>query len=315
VSWVEKLARQDWSAFQNGDLACIIAVARKRLWDELVLECGDVVDRYEQEYLRRICWFSDECGAEEHETGQTVHTARVVEKGMPDRVLFELRFDTRLPAIYYSTIEPFETSGVITLVLDEMNDVRFCYRGILMSAVDLSKTLLAPVLFRVNVYHPQLKEDLVDQARLRAAYGESGLLARGSSPIPPRRIHPRSTSSEVPKRKSESSSENQRAPWLPYVLAGSSVLSASGLLFLVQALTSVPIFWLLSGAIVFAFVQWGLKPGLCALAIGILSTDFFFVEPLYEISFNSTVRLLGLAYAFMAFSAYWLAMRRRTTPV
>jgi K+-sensing histidine kinase KdpD len=68
----------------------------------------------------------------------------------------------------------------------------------------------------------------------------------------------------------------------------------------------------LSGAIIFTFVQWGIGPGVVALLIGIFNTDYFFVEPLYEFNFGSATRLLGLAYALMAFSAYWLSERRRT---
>ena len=316
VKWVEKLARQDWSAFQNGDLGCIIAVARKKLWDELTSECQEVVSSYEQEYLRRVVWTMEAPPApDDSGSGDTVHKASIIEQGAPNRILFELRFNTDLPAIYFCAADPFETSGVITLVLDESNEVRLCYRGLLLSVQELAKILLAPVLFHVNVHHPQLSDDLVDIARIRGAYGEGSLLGRR---VP---VRPKPTFSqparEVVTAKSKrpawlAALDVTKPDWLRYALAACVVLIATGVIFLFQSLTTVPIFWLLSGAIVFTFVQWGVGPGIAALLIGIFNTDYFFVEPLYEFNFGSTTRLLGLAYALMAFSAYWLSERRKT---
>jgi hypothetical protein len=317
VEWVEKLARQDWSAFQNGDLGCILAVARKKLWDELTSECREIVECYEQEYLRRLAWMLETpAPADESGISQSVHKGFLLEKGTPDRVMFEIRFDTDLPAIYFCAADPYETSGVITLVLDEANEVRLCYRGALLSAGELAKILLAPVLFRVSVHNPKLNDDLVDIARIRGAYGEGSLVGRG-------RVQPRTkpnfsqAAREVVKTHSKrpawlAALDITKPDWLRYALSGCAVLIATGLIFLFQSLTTVPIFWLLSGPIIFAFVQWGMGPGIFALFIAIFNTDYFFVEPLYEFNFGSTTRLLGLAYALMAFSAYWLSARRKS---
>lgn len=316
--WIEKLAREDWSAFQNGDLGCIVAVARKKLWDGLTTACERIVGEYEQEYLRRFFWVSESPASHDENSGSNsqntkVYKAAVVEKGTPDRILFELRFNTNLPAIYFCATDPFETSGVITLVLDEQDEVRLCYRGALMDPLQMAKVLLAPVLFRVGVYHRELKDDFVDIAHLRAAYGEGSLVGR--------RVLPRSK--PQPARSGPEKARPERRPkwlaaldvkepsWARYMLAATTVLIATGLLFLLQSLTTVPIFWLLSGPIVFSFVQWGVRPGMLALALGIFSTDFFFVVPLWEFNFGTTTQLLGLAYALMAFSAYWISDRRR----
>jgi hypothetical protein len=322
VSWVEKLARRDWSAFQGGDLGCIIAVGRKRLWEELTRECADAVACYEQEYLRRIAWTASSV-VDEESPDRILHRATIVEKGSPDRILFELRFDTTLPAIYFCTFEPLEASGVVTLVLDEANEVRFSYRGMLTTPSDLAKILLAPVLFRVNVHHPELHEDLVELARIRGAYGEGALLGRNISARPRFPIADISYDKATHKNQNTKTHKNQNAnwvaavrhpntPWLRYGLASSTILLATLLIFACQSFTAVPIYWLLSGAIIFTFIQWGVGPGLAALLIGTAATDYFFIEPIYELSFNATVRLLGLAYALMAFSAYWIAERRRS---
>ncbi len=317
VDWVEKLARQDWSAFQNGDLGCIIAVARKRLWDDFTFACQQIAESYEHEYLRRVCWSAGPAvsGDDEERRGATVYRASLVEKGTPNRLLLEVRFDTDLPAIYFSTLDPFETSGVITLVLDEANEVRLCYRGVLMSGSELARFLLAPVLFRVNVHHPQLSDDVVDLARLRDAYGEATFMGRPAGPLNRPMASPR-PAPQLPELGRSATwltaLETAKPNWLRYGLSAVTVLVATGLLFLFQSLTPVPIFWLLSGVIGFVFVQWGFGPGILALAMGTAATDYFFVEPLYEFDFNSTTRLLGLAYALMAFSAYWLSTRRRS---
>jgi hypothetical protein len=318
VDWVEKLARQDWSAFQNGDLGCIIAVARKKLWNELTFACQEIAESYEQEYLRRIYWSAGPAaGAREEAKDATVYKASLVERGTPERLLLGLRFDTDLPAIYFFSLDPFEASGVIMLVLDEANEVRLSYRGVVMTPAELARILLAPVLFRVNVHLPHLSDDVVDLARIRGAYGEATLIGRPtpavSRPVAPPRFAPQLP---APQRSSAwfASLDVGKPSWLRYMLAAATVLIATGLLFLFQSLTPVPIFWMLSGAIGFAFIQWGLGPGILALAVGIAATDYFFVEPLFEFDFNSTTRLLGLAYALMAFSAYWLSTRRRSTP-
>ncbi|MFZ0589439.1 MAG: DUF4118 domain-containing protein [Bryobacteraceae bacterium] len=320
VDWVEKLARQDWSAFQNGDLGCIIAVARKRLWDEFTFACQQIAESYEQEYLRRVYWSVGPAarGNEEERREATIYKASLLEKGTPDRLLLEVRFDTDLPAIYFSTLDPFETNGVIMLVLDEVNEVRLCYRGVLMSASELARFLLAPVLFRVNVHHPQLADDVMDLARLRGAYGEATLMGRPTGSLNRPMASPR-PAPQLPKLGPSTTwltaFEIPKPNWLRYALSAVTVLVATGLLFLLQSLTPVPIFWLLSGVIGFVFVQWGFGPGILALAMGTAATDYFFVEPLYEFDFNSTTRLLGLAYALMAFSAYWVSTRRRSNPV
>lgn len=318
VDWVEKLARQDWSAFQNGDLACIIAVARKKLWNELTFACQEIAESYEQEYLRRVYWSAGPAAsAGEESRDSTVYRASLAEKGTPDRLLLELRFDTSLPAIYFFSLDPFEASGVIMLVLDDANEVQLSYRGVVMPAAELARFLLAPVLFRVNVHHPQLSEDLADLARIRGAYGEATLMGR-PTPAASRPIaSPRPAPQLPPARQSTPwlpAIEVAKPTWLRYLLSAVTVLIATGLLFLFQSLTPVPIFWMLSGAIGFTFVQWGLGPGILALAIGTGATDYFFVEPIYAFSFNSTTRLLGLAYALMAFSAYWVSTRRRSDP-
>jgi Domain of unknown function (DUF4118) len=316
VGWVEKLARQDWSAFQNGDLGCIIAVARKRLWDELTSSCEQIAESYEQEYLRRVYWTAGPAASEgEERQSATVYKASLTEKGTPDRLLLEIRFDTDLPAIYFFTLDPLETSGVVMLVLDEANEVRLCYRGVLMPAAELARVLLAPVLFRVNVHHPQLNDDLVDLARIRGAYGEGSLLGRRVAAVSRPMLSSR-PAPQIPAIQRTATwltaLDAVKPNWLRYVLAAVTVVIATGVLFLFQSLTPVPIFWLLSGAIGFVFVQWGLGPGMVALAMGTAATDYLFVEPLYQFDFNSTTRLLGLAYALMAFSAYWVFTRRRS---
>jgi hypothetical protein len=316
AGWVEKLARQDWSAFQSGDLGCIVAVARKNLWDELVAACERIVGEYEQEYLRRLFWTTESPAKADGSGPQgVVHKAAIVERGTPDRILFELRFNTDLPAIYFHAMDPFETSGVITLVLDEHDEVRLCYRGVLMEPLEIAKVLLAPVLFRVGVYHREVKDDFVDIAQLRGAYGEGALLGRRTLP----RSKPQ-LSRPGPERTRWNQRPNWRAArgaekpsWMRYTLAATTVLIATGLLFLLQSLTAVPIFWLLLAPIVFAFLQWGAGPGILALALGIFNTDFFFVAPLWEFNFESTTQLLGLAYALTAFSVYWISDRRRVS--
>jgi len=312
AGWVEKLARQDWSAFQNGDLGCIVAVARKKLWEELTAACERIVGDYEQEYLRRLFWANESPSAtDDLNSPSTVHRATVVERGTPDRVLFELRFNTDLPAIYFCATDPFETSGVITLVLDEQDEIRLCYRGALMQPVEIAKVLLAPVLFRVGVYHRELKDDFVDIAHLRGAYGEGALMGRRSLPRSKPQF-PRHHPEKVRSRQSNVlMALNAKPSWLRYALATTTVLAATGVLFLLQSLTPFPIFWLLSAPIVFAFVQWGAGPGILTLAIGIFNTDFFFVAPVWEFNFGVTTQLLGLAYALMAFSAYWISDRRK----
>lgn len=315
AGWVEKLARQDWSAFQNGDLRCIIAVARKKLWDELTTACEKIVDEYEQEYLRRLFWATESPARAEGNGPQntTTYKAAVFERGTPGRTLFELRFNTDLPAIYFCATDPFETSGVITLMLDERDEVRLCYRGALMDPPEMAKVLLAPVLFRVGVYHRELRDDFVDIAHLRSAYGEGALLGRRVLPkSKPQHARHDPEKARVDRRPKWLAALDVKEPsWLRYMLAATTVLIATGLLFLLQSLTVVPIFWLLSGPIIFAFVQWGAGPGILALALGIFNTDFFFVAPLWEFNFGATTQLLGLAYALMAFSAYWLSDRRR----
>ncbi|HEX6545941.1 MAG TPA: DUF4118 domain-containing protein, partial [Bryobacteraceae bacterium] len=295
---------------------CIVAVARKNLWDELVAACERIVDEYEQEYLRRLFWAA-ESPAKSGGSGPqgVVHKAVIVERGTPDRLLFELRFNTDLPAIYFHALDPFETSGVITLVLDEQDEVRLCYRGVLMEPLEIAKVLLAPVLFRVGVYHRELKDDFVDIAHLRGAYGEGAILSRRTLPrSKPQFSRP---SSERTHRDLQSTwpvpRGAEKPSWLRYTLAATTVLVATGFLFLLQSLTAVPIFWVLLAPIVFAFIQWGAGPGVLALAIGIFNTDFFFVVPLWEFNFEATTRLLALAYALIAFSAYWISDRRRVS--
>ena len=81
VDWVQKLASQDWAAFQSGSVFPLIAVARQEVWTSLVSECRSIVDQYEHEYARRIYWTTEPIVAEEDPRGHTIYKLRVVEKG------------------------------------------------------------------------------------------------------------------------------------------------------------------------------------------------------------------------------------------
>jgi hypothetical protein len=312
VRWVGKIAREDWSAFHQGEPACIVAVVRKRLWDRLIAECETIIASYEREYVRRVCWITESLNSSEDEQDKIVYKASLVELGRPDRTLFELRFDTDLSGIYFYSLTPFKKTGVVTFALLEEDDVKLCYRRILMEPVQLAKFLLAPVLFRLHSFHARLAEDLAVLAGLREAYANKMLSAVSHVQIPSPALDapPGSAALEIrgsPQAKKGETKQN----WLRYAFAAVPVLVATAVLFFFQSLTPVPIYWLLSGAIALAFVQWGIGPGIVALVIGVLATDYFFVEPIFQITFDSTTRLFGIGYALTAFTAYWLSERRR----
>ena len=88
------------------------------------------LDSYEHEYLRRVYWTTEPITTQDDaEPHRTMYKARVIEKGAPDRVIVELRFDTSLPGIAYFLTEPVQFSGVISLVLDERDEICLAHNG------------------------------------------------------------------------------------------------------------------------------------------------------------------------------------------
>jgi hypothetical protein len=281
-------------------------------------ECRRIVDSYEHEYLRRVYWTTEPITTQDDaEPQRTTYKARVIEKGAPDRIILELRFDTSLPGIAYFLSEPVRFSGVISLVLDERDEICLAHNGHLITVQRMAKVLLAPVLFRVTVYDPQAQDVSLGVAQLRTAYGDVSLPA----------IQGRKPGRAVPARDSRKVAESKQDDilsrsvvgfishnWGRY--AGATVLTAAvvGLLFLLQGAVPFPLFLLLAGAVALVSIQWGVGPAICAFVLAVIGTDYFFVEPLYEVSLNRAVLVSGLIYAAVGFLAYWLAVRRRSDP-
>ena len=315
MHWVQKLAQQDWGEFQAGNVIAMTAVARKKLWDDLVEECRRIVDSYEHEYLRRVYWTTEpNTTQDEAEPHRTTYKARVIEKGAPDRIILELRFDTNLPGIAYFLTEPIEFSGVISLVLDETDEICLAHHGHLITIERMAKVLLAPVLFRVTVYEPQAQDMPLGVAQLRAAYGDVSLPSSQGRKVA-RNLQPR-RSLGVPRSK-ESGTLSQSAArfvtqnWHRYAGGAAVTAAAVLILFLLQGAVPFPLFLLLAGAVALVSIQWGIGPAICALVLAVIGTDYFFVEPLYEVSLNRPVLVSAVIYAAVAFAAYWLATRRR----
>jgi hypothetical protein len=316
VQWVQKLAQQDWGEFQAGNLIAITAVARKKLWDDLVDECRQIVDSYEHEYLRRVYWTTEPITTQDDaEPQRTMYKARVIEKGAPDRIILELRFDTSLPGIAYFLTEPVRFSGVISLVLDERDEICLAHSGHLITVERMAKVLLAPVLFRVTVYDPQAQDVSLGVAQLRTAYGDVSQPAiQGRKPG--RAVQARDSRKVAESKQGGTLSQSVVGfishNWLRY--AGATVLTAAVvvLLFLLQGAVPFPLFLLLAGAVALVSIQWGVGPAICAFVLAVIGTDYFFVEPLYEVSLNRAVLVSGFIYAAVGFLAYWLAVRRRS---
>ena len=316
MQWVQKLAQQDWGEFQAGNLAAMTAVARKKLWDDLVDECRRIVDSYEHEYLRRVYWTTEPITTQDDaEPHRTMYKARVIEKGAPDRVIVELRFDTSLPGIAYFLTEPVQFSGVISLVLDERDEICLAHNGHLITVQRMAKVLLAPVLFRVSVYDPHAQDVSLGIAQLRTAYGDV------SQPLIPGRKLART----VQYRESRKLAESKQVGAFPrsvmgfithnwWRYAGAAVLTGATvlMLFLLQWAVPFPLFLLLAGAVAMVSIEWGIGPAICAFILAVIGTDYFFVEPLYEVSLNRAVLVSGFIYAAVGFVAYWLAVRRRS---
>lgn len=318
MHWVQKLAQQDWGEFQNGNLIAITAVARKKLWDELVGECRRIVDSYEHEYLRRVYWTTEPITSQDEASpSRTMYKARVIEKGAPDRVILELRFDTSLPGIAYFLSEPFQFSGVISLVLNDQDEICLAHRGHLITVERMAKVLLAPVLFRVSVFEAETNEISSESSQLKAAYGDVSL-----PPAQHRKLTRNANSqssrgrlgSEPTDDLGQTIPEFIRNNWLKY--AGATLVTGAAVivLFLLQWAVPFPLFLLLAGEVALVSITWGVGPGVFALVVAVIGTDYFFVEPLYQISFNAPVLLSGFIYAAVAILAYWLAARRRSGP-
>jgi hypothetical protein len=301
VEWVKKLASQDWSAFENGSVNPMIASARWNQWQQLIAACRGVVDSYEKEYLRRLYWITEPIVAEDDTTPERrVYKVRMVEKGAPDRVVLELRFDTGLPGISFVGVDPVEFSGVIALVLDEQDIVHLAFRNQIVSPEQMTKILLAPILFKVGVFLPGLLPDLDDQISLQNAYDDA---IRRLGPSPRRSVVQEPRALAPPSK---------RQSWKSYLLATLIVAAATGLeICLLKLSDPSPLLLLFAVAVSLVVIRWGIGPGVCALCLAVLSTDYFFIEPLYQISLNNTVCLFALIYTAFGVLCYWIASTRR----
>ena len=101
----------------------------------------------------------------------------------------------------------------------------------------------------------------------------------------------------------------RRNPAIRYVSAILIVLFAWAGVLICSALFSTPPFLLFALAIMLTAVLSGFRPGLLALALAILLSDFFFVHPTYELSMNGTVFRISLYYLAGMLLSYYVAKR------
>lgn len=96
----------------------------------------------------------------------------------------------------------------------------------------------------------------------------------------------------VPKRLGESG----RHRWLVrYASAVALVVCAIALVALVRACFGFPPFLFLAAAMCIDAVGWGMGPGICALILATIASDFFFIEPTLAFSLNRQVWALSIA--------------------
>jgi two-component system sensor histidine kinase KdpD len=78
---------------------------------------------------------------------------------------------------------------------------------------------------------------------------------------------------------------------------------------LVDFTLSFPPFVLFVAAVGFTWLFAGAGPAVCALVLSTLASDYFFVEPRYELSMNSTVFWLASVYSAGALVSRAVAAR------
>jgi K+-sensing histidine kinase KdpD len=90
-----------------------------------------------------------------------------------------------------------------------------------------------------------------------------------------------------------------RWPWgSRYLFAFTTAATAAGIVALVNLTLSFPPFVLFSVAVALTWLFAGLGPAAVSLLLCTVASDFLFIEPLYELTFSTSV--LGLASAYSA---------------
>jgi K+-sensing histidine kinase KdpD len=101
-------------------------------------------------------------------------------------------------------------------------------------------------------------------------------------------------------------------PWTfarhPYATSLLIVLVAGLIVFVIDQLTGFPPLIILGGAPAICFVMLGVRPGLVALLLAALISDFFFVEPVLTFTRHSFV--LTAYYSVAALVSFKLIKRQ-----
>ena len=94
-----------------------------------------------------------------------------------------------------------------------------------------------------------------------------------------------------------------------YGLAATGVLVAYALVALGDLLFSFPPFIFFAAAVAAALTLWGRGPGLFALLLATLLSDFFFVEPAFVLSLDWQVFRLSLVYLLGGLLSVFISRR------
>lgn len=97
--------------------------------------------------------------------------------------------------------------------------------------------------------------------------------------------------------------------WRRYLLAVASASTSAGAIAVVDLTLSFPPFVLFVAAVGFTWLFAGSGPAVCALVLSTLASDYFFVEPRYELSLNGTVFWLAAVYSTGAVVSRVVAVR------
>lgn len=96
----------------------------------------------------------------------------------------------------------------------------------------------------------------------------------------------------------------RRHPYRTVILV---VIAAATLVFIVESMLDFPPFLAFAGAVGVCFVVLGVRPGLLALVLSAVVSDFLFIEPLWTFTRHSFVLA---AYYLAAASAFRFFARR-----